>query len=401
MAWRMLLILALGGLGMLALYLHVASLQIVQDPEDWSAAQTSYPSAPPLSSAPTSSPSASPLRSAADPIELQTRDDIDGASSKNGSSYQLELLTVDTTKPRPAIGLGSCCGLGHRMQRSVVGCLFAVESQHDCILYWPGCQGHDGNLLTAIMRSNLQSSPLRLALGKSDAKRASGGYFGNEPPLGARKDLGHINKLAHLPQLLYSPDSLHLRERVVRIFRHYLEATRPELIERVDRYLAQLPRPRIGVHIRHGNGEGTDFQKKGRGIQNVSYFVNQTVDHVEGGDVADGSVLLFTDSREVRDLVAQRSTTWRHRWHVPPTALPENGVAFGIWGKDQPADCVTVMQSLWVELLTMTRMDRLVVTRYSSFYTMAAFELAGTNRTVEVFRPEGFAFNSFGGYGDF
>lgn len=126
------------------------------------------------------------------------------------------------------VGIGACCGLGHRLVKNLLTCAYALRRNKRCVFWWEGCSENSGrNVLESLVV--LKDTRWRAAKEKDDAKLASE-FFGNGPP-NSREEATVMSWIKQ-PSRMRSeklPD-------VTRLASDFYDGTKPDLVTKVDSF---------------------------------------------------------------------------------------------------------------------------------------------------------------------
>lgn len=141
---------------------------------------------------------------------------------------------------------------------------------------------------------------------------------------------------------------------------------------RVDESRSKLFKGKtIGIHIRAGNGEAGDFAKKGRGIANLSLWLENVAQLIRKQDWGASTIFIATDTPQV---VADFKTFFQGTstdivmldQYRPPNG---EGVLFGEAGKVESNgdQCMRGWEDALTDMFLLGQVDVLIASRPSSF----------------------------------
>ena len=183
-------------------------------------------------------------------------------------SQNQNLSLIDQAKEKSSVNYFTCCGLGHRISKLVDAHYVAKQFQFGLRVFWGSCEGpvdiftHFFGTQPLDELENVTSTGLVLRINNEAPGFKKLIRDGNETDCHHRKCPVDVIQEHHV---FYEK----LRDRFT-----YSEDVNQFRTHHFSNYTV------IGIHIRAGNGEGGDFVKKGRGINNTDSWISNTSRHL-------------------------------------------------------------------------------------------------------------------------
>ena len=318
--------------------------------------------------------------------------------------------TNDTLHP---VFTNGCCGIGHRLARVVPTIVYANRNKRNAKVYWPdvpwsmlfndteyvqasphGQTGQNWKIANELGLSFLNCSPIDWSgfhdRGHNVTHTILDKYRGKEIYL----DNDHMFAIL-----------LSMRESLSPLVVSYLSPIREELTKKrktgIDSHHIS-----VCAHVREGNGEKGDYEKKKRQTKDREALLFGTLtkmkEFVQSQNATSVSIYIASDNVKIRTWFRNNSPQPQQagndiHWHViqPKKVMPkpESGVWFGERGSSTGAALNQTMKNeamaeATAEVFGLGECDALFIPTYSSFSYSAIVLTAGRNKHV-YFGKEG------------
>lgn len=264
--------------------------------------------------------------------------------SQNSTDYLRRLSSVDYM---------ACCGAGHRISKTAEANYF----------------------------SKLLGLSLRVFWGYCDTTEVYNHLFGPEP-VDTNRNTSSVDHYLRVHNNVRAFQALRRRgprseclchnDKNQEDYRYYSSLrNRFRGKQRVDSFRAQHftgDRTIIGLHIRAGNGETGDFEKKKRGIVNVDRWLSSVLQHIRSRNWTRPTLFVATDTLSMIHRLQQLGDFPVLQYNQ--SRINEgSGILFGAQGNVQSDGvyCLEDWENAFADMMLLTHADVVIAARPSSF----------------------------------